>query len=194
MGSATAATYEWLCEEFSDDTGETWLCAGFVRDLSPREALRRIHVTPGSLSESGQGVAAYAADGGTVLIEYGRPRTVYDKTHLLSVGTAAAAVYVNINDEGFTYCVDSRRITTFSLYAYSLREGADPDRLRADVQDLGMDIDGDQLGFPDDPVAGALALAERATGVRLTAARFARPALIGSTDHIYPMAADALRS
>ncbi|MBG0814196.1 DUF6461 domain-containing protein [Planomonospora sp. ID82291] len=194
MGSATAATYEWLCAEFTDGADETWLCAGFVRDLSPREALRRIHVTPGSLGESGQGVAAYAAGGGTVLIEYGSPRTVYDKAHLLSAGTTAAAVYVNINNDGFTYCVDGRRITTFSLYAYSLRKGFDPDRLQADVEDLGMDIDGDQLGFSDDPVSSALALAERATGVRLSAARFTGPALIGSTDHIYLMAADALGS
>lgn len=49
-----------------------------------------------------------------------------------------------------------------------------------------MDIDGDQLGFPDDSVSSALALAERATGVHLSSARFASPALIGSTDHIYP--------
>ncbi|GGL34345.1 DUF6461 domain-containing protein [Planomonospora parontospora] len=194
MGSATATTYEWLCEEFTDGTDETWLCAGFVRDLSPREALRRIHVAPGSLSDSGQGVAAYAASGGTVLIEYGWARTVYDKTRLLSAGTAAASVYMNIKNDGFTYCVDSRRITTFSLYAYSLRKGADPDRLHPDAEDLGMDIDGDQFGFPDDPVSSALALAERATGVHLSPARFARPALIGSTDHIYPMAADALGS
>ncbi|GII05788.1 DUF6461 domain-containing protein [Planobispora takensis] len=194
MGGATAATYEWLCEEFSDDTDETWLCAGFVRDLSPREALQRIRVTPGSLSESGQGVAAYAASGGTVLIEYGWARTVYDKTHLLSVGTVAAAVYMNIKNDGFTYCVDGRKITMFSLYAYSLREGADPDRLQADVEDLGMDTGGDQLDFPDDPVSSALALAERATGVHLSSARFAGPALIGSTDHIYPVASDALSS
>ncbi|GGQ30260.1 hypothetical protein [Streptosporangium pseudovulgare] len=49
-----------------------------------------------------------------------------------------------------------------------------------------MDIDGDGLGFPEDPVSSALALAERATGVHLSSARFARPALIGSTDHIHP--------
>ncbi|WP_084962917.1 DUF6461 domain-containing protein [Thermoactinospora rubra] len=183
MDGATAATYEWLRGEFSD-AEETWLCAGFVRDLSPREALRRIHVTPGSLSESGQGVAAYAADGGTVLIEYGWARTVYDKARLLSVGTVAASVYVNIKNDGFTYCVDGRQITTFSLYAYSLREGADPDRLQSDVEDLGMDIDGNQLGFPDDPVSSALALAERATGVHLSSAHLASPALIGSTDHL----------
>ncbi|MGW7478663.1 DUF6461 domain-containing protein [Nonomuraea muscovyensis] len=186
MGGATAATYAWLCEEFTDGTDETWLCAGFVRDLSPREALRRIHVTPGSPSESGQGIAAYAADGGAVLIEYGLAESVYVKAPLLSTGTAVASVYMNIKNDGFTYCVDGRQITRFSLYAYSLRKGSDPDRLQADVEDLGLDVDGNQLGFPDDPVSSALALAERATGVHLPSARFASPALIGSTDHIYP--------
>lgn len=194
MSSVTAATYEWLCEEFTDGADETWLCAGFVRELPPQEALRRIHVTPGSLSGSGQGVAAYAAGGGTVLIEYGWARTVYDRTQLLSAGTSAAAMYVNINNDGFTYCVDGRQITTFSLYAYSLRKGVDPDRLQTDVEDLGMDIDGDQLDFPDDPVSSTLALAARATGVHLPSSRFARPALMGSTDHLYPSAADALGS
>ncbi|MEV0197093.1 DUF6461 domain-containing protein [Nonomuraea sp. NPDC050691] len=148
--------------------------------------MRRIRVTPGSPSESGQGIAAYTADGGTVLIEYGWARTVYDKAHLLSTGTAVAAVYMNIKNDGFTYCVDGQLITRFSLYAYSLRKGGDPDRLQTDVEDLGMDIDGDQPDFPDDPVSSALALAERATGVHLPSARFASPALIGSTDHIYP--------
>ncbi len=57
MSDATAA--------FTDGVGQTWVCVGFVRDLAPQEALHRIGATPG--------VAAYAADGGTVLTEYGWP-------------------------------------------------------------------------------------------------------------------------
>ncbi|MEU6744204.1 DUF6461 domain-containing protein [Streptosporangium sandarakinum] len=186
MSSATAAAYKWLCEEFSDGLGEIWLFAGFVRDLSPEHALQRIGVIPGPLGESGFGVAAYAADGGTVLIEYGWAGIIYDRDMELSEGTAAAVVRATINNRDFTYSVDGRLITTFGLYSYRFREGADPDRLQADVEDLGMDIDGDRPGCPDDPVSSALALAERATGVHLSSARFARPALIGSTDHIHP--------
>ncbi|MGW0066527.1 DUF6461 domain-containing protein [Streptosporangium sandarakinum] len=186
MSSTTAAAYKWLCREFSDDLGEIWLFAGFVRDLSPEHALQRIGVIPGSLGESGFGVAAYAADGGTALIEYGWAGIIYDHDMELSEGTAAAVVRATINNRDFTCSVDGRLITTFSLCSYRFREGADPDRLQADVEDLGMDIDGDRLGFPDDPVSSALALAERATGVHLSSARFARPALIGSTDHIHP--------
>ncbi|MEU4541667.1 DUF6461 domain-containing protein [Streptosporangium sp. NPDC023825] len=186
MSSATAAAYEWLCQEFSDGVGEIWLFAGFVRDLSPEKALQRIGVIPGPLGESGFGVAAYAADGGTALIEYGWAGIIYNCDMELSEGTAAAAVRATINNRDFTHSVDGRLITTFSLYSYRFREGADPDRLQADVEDLGMDINGDQPDFLDDPVSSALALAERATGVHLSPACFARPALIGSTDHLHP--------
>jgi hypothetical protein len=184
MSGATAATYEWLCEEFTDDAEETWLCVCFVQGLSPQEAMRRIGVAAGPLGESGFGVAAYEADGGTVLVEHGWARTVYDKARLLSAGTAAATVYTNIKSDGFTYCIDSQRITAFSPYCYSLRRGSDPDRLQADVEALGMDIGGDQPEFPDDPIPSALALAERATGVHLSPARYAGPALIGPTDQL----------
>ena len=186
MSSATAAAYKWLCQEFSDGVGEIWLFAGFVRDLSPEQALQRIGVTLGPLEDSGFGVAAYAADGGTALIEYGWAGIIYNRNTPLSEGTTAAAVRATINNRDFTYSVGGRLITTFSLYSYRFREGGDPDRLQEDVEDLGMHINGDELDFPDDPVSSALALAERATGVHLSPARFARPALIGSTDHLHP--------
>ncbi|MEU8377626.1 hypothetical protein [Streptosporangium sp. NPDC048865] len=38
-GGATAATYEWLYREFTDDEESTWLYAGFVQGVSPGEAL-----------------------------------------------------------------------------------------------------------------------------------------------------------
>ncbi|WP_406673980.1 hypothetical protein WBK31_38075 [Nonomuraea sp. N2-4H] len=78
-GKATAAAYEWLYQEFTDDVGDTWLCACFVRDSPPEEALRRIDVVAGSpLEGEGFGVAAYRTDGGTVLIEYGWGGVVYN--------------------------------------------------------------------------------------------------------------------
>lgn len=184
MSGAMAASYGWLREEFTDDMGETWLSAGFVRDVSPGEALRRMGVTPCSVAElSVCGVAAYAADGGTFLVESGWMRAIHDQAPLLSAGTAAAAVFMTMKNDGFTYCVDGRSITTFGLYAYSRRRGSDPDRLQADVETLGMDIAGEQPEITD-PVSSALALAERATGVHLSPARYAGPALIGSTDHL----------
>ncbi|MBG0819625.1 hypothetical protein HS048_02510 [Planomonospora sp. ID91781] len=185
MSGATAATYEWLYREFTYGVDETWLYATFVQGLSPQEALRRIGVAPGPLEDSGFGVAAYAARGGTVLIECGWAGIIYDMAGRLSAGTSAAAVIATVKREDFAYCVDGRLVTTFDLYSYSLREGSDPDRLHAEVENLGLN-DGDPLEFPDDPISRALALAERATGVHLSAARYGGPALIGSTDHLEP--------
>ncbi|GAA3309954.1 hypothetical protein GCM10020219_014630 [Nonomuraea dietziae] len=181
-----AATYEWLYQEFTDGVGETWLCVSFVQDMSPEEALRRIGVIPGSpLVGDGFGVAACRTRGGTVLIEDGWAGIVYDKSDLLSEGSSAAAVQVTINRADFAFYEGGRLITTFGLYGYRYREGTDPDRLAADVVELGMVIDGDEPGF-DEPTSAALALAERATGVHLPRAGYGRTALVGSTEHLYP--------
>ncbi|MGV9325559.1 DUF6461 domain-containing protein [Streptosporangium sandarakinum] len=186
MGDVTAATYEWLYREFTDDADATWLYACFIRDLSPEVALQRIGVTPGPLGESGFGVAAYKGGGGAVLIECGWAGIIHDRADLLSVDTVAASVFATTENDGFTYCVDGHLITTFDLYSYPDRSGSDPDRLQADVEALGMNVDGELPEFPSDVVCRALALAERTTGVHLSPARYADPALIGSTDHLDP--------
>ncbi|MFI6795274.1 DUF6461 domain-containing protein [Streptosporangium canum] len=164
----------------------TWLYATFVRDLSPQDALRRIGVTPGPLGGSGFGVAAYAADGGTALIECGWAGIIYNRADLLSAGGVAAAVFATIKNDGFAYCLDGQLVTTFDLYSYPYRRGADPDRLQAAVKALGMDIDGELPDFPHDIIPRALALAERATGVHLSPTCYAGSALIGPTDHLDP--------
>ncbi|MED7929157.1 DUF6461 domain-containing protein [Nonomuraea sp. LP-02] len=187
MVKATAATYEWLHQEFTDDVGDTWLCVCFVQDVPPDEALRRIDVVPGSpLGGEGFGVAAYRAKGGTVLVEYGWGAIVHDSAGLLSEGSAAAAVCATIKGADFAFHQNGDLITTFSLYSYRYREGAEPDRLEADVTDLGLHVGGGEPGFVDDPTAAALALAERATGVRFSPAAYARTALVGSTEHLHP--------
>ncbi|YCK33862.1 DUF6461 domain-containing protein [Actinomadura sp. ATCC 39365] len=186
-GKATAAAYEWLYQEFTDGVGDTWLCACFVQDVPPDEALRRINVVAGSpLEGEGFGVAAYRARGGTVLIEYGWGAIVYDSARLLSEGSAAAAVRVTIKGADFKFHENGDLVTTFSLYSYCHREGTEPDRLEADVTDLGLHVGGDEAGFVDNPTAAALALADRATGVRFSSAAYTRTALIGSTEHLYP--------
>ncbi|MEV4567282.1 hypothetical protein AB0K12_26255 [Nonomuraea sp. NPDC049419] len=179
MGKAAAGTYEWLYQEFTDDVGETWLCACFVQRVSPDEALRRIGVVPGSpLEGEGFGVAAYRAEGGTVLIEYGWGAVVYHRAGVLSKGSVAAAVNVTIEGADFTFHRDGNLITTFSLYS-----GGESDCLEGDVTDLGLHVGGDAT---DDPTSAALALSERATGVHFSPAAYARTALIGSTEHLFP--------
>ncbi|MFI6814484.1 DUF6461 domain-containing protein [Nonomuraea sp. NPDC050328] len=184
MSSATAAPYEWLYQEFTTDT--TWLCVSFVRDLSPEAALQRISVTPGTLDDSGFGIGAYAARGGTALIEYGWGGIVYYRSDLLSGGTTSAAVFANINNDDFAYYVDGQLITTFGLHSYGYRRGASPDQFQSDLGDLGMRLDDEEPYFVDNPVSSALALAERVSGVHLPRAHYARDALIGAVGHLDP--------
>ncbi|WP_162641232.1 DUF6461 domain-containing protein [Streptosporangium sp. 'caverna'] len=181
MGGATAADYAWLSERWTDGVGTTVLCINFVRDLSPADALRRIKVTPGTLGEFS--VAAYATQGGTVLADTGwTTKYVSNVAEPLSLSTAVATVFADVENSDFTFRLNERLITTFGLYSYRYREGDDPDRLLADVRDLGLYDDGD--GYSEDPIASALALVSRATGVHLSRAHYARPALTGSTDHL----------
>ncbi|MEU4331312.1 DUF6461 domain-containing protein [Nonomuraea dietziae] len=186
MVKANAATYEWLYQEFTDGTDETWLCACFVRDVAPNEALRRIDVVPGSpLIGEGFGVAALPAKGGTVLIEYGWGGVVYSRAGLLSAGSTAAAVRVTSEDKEFAFHENGALTTAFELYFYSGRQGAEPDRLESDVADLALHVDLDAPGYVGNPTP-ALALAERVTGVHLSPAAYKRTALVGSTEHLDP--------
>ncbi|NJP92024.1 hypothetical protein HCN51_21600 [Nonomuraea sp. FMUSA5-5] len=141
--------------------------------------MRRIKVTPGTSGKFS--VAAYAAQGGTVLADTGwGTRYVTNVAEPLSLGTAVATVFANVEDSEFSFWANERLITTFGLYGYRYREGDDPDRFLADARDLNLCGD----GYCENRVAGALALASRATGVHLSRAHYARPALTGSTDHL----------
>ncbi|WP_433248680.1 DUF6461 domain-containing protein [Streptosporangium sp. CA-135522] len=134
VSGAVAADYAWLEEESTDGGGEIGLCLTFVRALPPDEVFRRIGAVPGGAGESV--VAAYAARGGTVL-EYGWAGMLHHELGSLATGTAVATVFFDIKHDDFTYVVDGRWISSFSPYAYSLREGVVPDPLLADVRELG---------------------------------------------------------
>ncbi|GAA2901551.1 hypothetical protein GCM10020220_108620 [Nonomuraea rubra] len=67
MDSASPMSYAWFVEEYRRDSD--LIGVTFVRGLSPEGALRRIGATPGDISRE-VGIAAYAADGGAVLIDY----------------------------------------------------------------------------------------------------------------------------
>ncbi|MGI5491479.1 DUF6461 domain-containing protein [Microtetraspora malaysiensis] len=174
---ATAADYAWLRDRWTDGVRTATLCINFVADLSPGEALRRFGVAPGASGE--YTIAAYEATGGTVLAETGWATRYSRQYDPLSARTKAATVQVDIKGAQFTYEVNDRLITTFSLYSYRFREGDDPDQLLDDVRELGLfDASGDL-------VPSALALASRATGVDLSRNQYTRPSLTGSTDHLY---------
>ncbi|MET9248107.1 DUF6461 domain-containing protein [Nonomuraea sp. NPDC003709] len=178
MSDATVEEYAWLYQEFTDDAGDTWLCISFVQSLLPREVLRRIDVVPGTIGEFG--VEAYAADGGTVLIDYGWGTSLDAAPELLSSGTTVATVFANIKSDNFSLLVDGDLIIKFGLYGYSYRHGEVPEHLLPHLQELGLDRD----GLTENPVPRALAFASRATGVRFSRRHFAQDALTGASDHL----------
>ncbi len=178
MSGAAAGEYEWLYQEFTDGVGDTWLCAGFVQGLPPREVLHRIDVVPGTVGDFG--VEAYAADGGTVLIDYGWGTSGGPAPGLLSSGTTMATVFATIKSNDFRLLIDGDLITEFGLYGYSYRYGEAPGHLLPDLHELGFDRD----DFTENAVPAALALASRATGVRFSRRDYARDALTGASDHL----------
>ncbi|TKK80800.1 hypothetical protein FDA94_35225 [Herbidospora galbida] len=159
MRKATARSYTWLYRDSTDDAGDTWLEVAFVRGLSPDDALAR-------LSPEKELYAA-PAEGGTVVFFGGLSGHPRDLTARLSAGTTAALVEVTVDSDRFGYYEDGRLVTAFSLFSYDLREGLDPDRFGAEVEDLRLHLTGESVDFPTDYAARALALADRATGVRL---------------------------
>ncbi|WP_405140731.1 DUF6461 domain-containing protein [Sphaerisporangium sp. NBC_01403] len=211
MSGATAADYAWL-GDYDGYSGDSGFCVTFVHDLSPEEAFRRIGVTPAERAGDPFGpsldrpIAACAAIGGTVLVETGGyAGTLAEVTRRLSEGTVTAAVHRGL-DPQFVYAADGQLVTGFEPDAPYLRWGRHPDRLLAHMRELGMPTGEDELhdqqdddgrndghdesdestdAGADDPVIAAVALAERATGVRVTAAHLARPALVGSAAHLY---------
>ncbi|MFI6502871.1 DUF6461 domain-containing protein [Nonomuraea typhae] len=170
--------YAWLEDEFRDGAGDTWLCVTFVQRLRPEEALGRIGVVPASMGEFG--VAAYGADGGTVLADYGWGTTLTETQARLSRGTTTALVYFTIKSDDFALFADGEQIIRFSPYAYTHRYGEAPQHLIAHLKELGLDRD----DRTENPVPKALALASRATGVRFTRAHFGRVPLGGPSDHL----------
>jgi hypothetical protein len=174
---AVAADYAWFvreCEEHSDG-----FCATFVRGLSPEEAFRRIGAIPDDISGD-WGIEARAASGGTVLIDYGYAML----SELISRGTTAATVFTNGSlDEDFVYSVDGVVVTKFEPHSPDWRRGSDPDRLLAQMREVGILLDEEATG--DLRITRALALAERVTGVRLSPAHYALPVVVGSVDHLY---------
>ncbi|GAA3826456.1 hypothetical protein GCM10022226_53980 [Sphaerisporangium flaviroseum] len=195
MSGATAADYAWFEEEFGDSLCVSGFCLTFVRDVSPEEALHRIGVTAEQAKDvhkipAEHLVTAYAVIGGTVLLEEeGYAGTLVEVTRRLSAGTIMAAVYHDGNlDRQFLYSADGHLITGFAPDGPGARWGGDPDRLVVQMRQLGMPTAGslrDDDHERADPLLTALALAERATGVRLTRDHLTGPALMGSAEHLY---------
>ncbi|WP_214412286.1 DUF6461 domain-containing protein [Sphaerisporangium fuscum] len=197
MSGATAADYAWFDEKYGESLCVTGFCLLFVRQVSPEEAFRRVGVTAEPVEPSGWSLqehplAAYPAVGGSVLLEAGgRMGTLVEVTRRLSAGTVMATVFLGVDDQRqFLYAADGRLVTGFETDGPDSRWGDAPDRLADQMREIGIPVDekdvDDRLDDEEfDPVLAAMALAERATGVRVTAAHLGRPALVGSARHLY---------
>ncbi|GII78584.1 hypothetical protein Sru01_35660 [Sphaerisporangium rufum] len=176
MSDATASDYAWFTETYRGSLCVSGFCLTLVRDLSPAEVLARI----GGTGAGDPPLHAYAAAGGAALLEpAGHAGTLAETTRLLSRGTATATVALDAAGAlSFLYAVDGRLVTGLADGG-TTRFGAAPDRLRHQLREIC------RAGDPPAPVPAALALAERAAGVRLAPGHLCGPALTGSAGHLY---------
>jgi len=167
-GDRRAATdvYAWW-------SGSAWapaaFCFTFIADLTPEEVLRRLGLTEDPEQEGFGTVELGRAPGGSIMVECGAAGIFRDVVHALSQGTSIASVERNVNHYShFVHAVDGRVVDRLDPMFAHWSDSTDPDRLKRDLEELGMlwDFDPEAEVFPP-YVEGALALAERRTGVRL---------------------------
>ncbi|GAB3899896.1 DUF6461 domain-containing protein [Microbispora bryophytorum] len=144
-------------------------CFTFIADLTPEKVLRRLGLTEDPEQEGFGTVEVGRAPGGSIMVECGRAGILRDVVHALSQGTSIASVERNVNHYShFVHAVDGRVVDRLDPMFAQWSDSTDPERLKRDLEELGMlwDFDPDSEVFPP-YVEGALALAERRTGVRL---------------------------
>lgn len=144
-------------------------CFTFIADLTPEEVLCRLGLTEDPEQEGFATVEVGRAPGGSIMVECGGAGILRDVVHALSQGTSIASVERNVNHYShFVHAVDGRVVDRLDPMFAHWSDSTDPERLKRDLEELGMlwDFDPDSEVFPP-YVEGALALAERRTGVRL---------------------------
>ncbi|MFC7307786.1 DUF6461 domain-containing protein [Streptomyces monticola] len=185
--AATAADYRWLKERFSG-LAEAY-CLSLVRDRTPDELLSHIGATPYIHVKGVEELLepAYDAwdehDGEQLFVAVARlgdwTLMVEPNGYLgafgevlgpLSRGTTAVSHFRNVNalDHFHWYEDGELRLHFEPLFAFE-RDGSTPDALTDVMRDVGFDLsDGDERDYSLHTEA-VFALAERLTGVRLTA-------------------------
>ncbi|WP_162641231.1 DUF6461 domain-containing protein [Streptosporangium sp. 'caverna'] len=145
-------------------------CFTFIADLAPEEVLRRLGLTEDPEQQGFATIEVGRAAGGSIMAEWdGHAGILRDVVHTLSQGTSIASVSRNVNHHShFVHAVDGHIIARLDpMYAH-WSDSTSPERLKEDLEELGMiwDFDPEREVFPP-YIEGALALAERHTGVRL---------------------------
>jgi Family of unknown function (DUF6461) len=176
---ATAADYAW----FSDHWLRQHFCITLIRERDEAEVLRRFggehsqprRLTVAQVSELSEPLPARYLQlvlvtrrgGWTVAVEDNgfegwRPEVL----RALSHGTQAVSVFHNGIEGYFSHAVDGEVLVQFELLFPHRRWGSQPDLLLAQMRAVGLDPDWDEPP-PGELVTGALALAERVTGIHL---------------------------
>ncbi len=184
--NATAADYRWLGDH-CPDLVEAY-CATLVRAVSPEEAIGRLRARAdgrvrgiGALveaaarawKESGGDrhfLGLCAVDGWTLMMEpNGYLGSLGEAAVPLSRGTELVAHFRNVNAvDHFSRYVDGELRLHFEPLFPHERDGADPDGAVALMREVGFDLRDDSADV-EATTEAAFALAERLTGVRLTA-------------------------
>ncbi|MEU4508696.1 DUF6461 domain-containing protein [Nonomuraea wenchangensis] len=164
--TATTDDYGWLSRS---SWGPAAFCITFIAGLAPEQVLHRLRLTEDPEQEGPATVEVGCAPGGSIMVEDGRAGILREVVHTLSRGTSIASVERNVNYHShFVHAVDGHVVERLvPMYAH-WGDSTDPERLKRDLEELGMlwDFDPDPDAFPP-YIEGALALAERRTGVRL---------------------------
>ncbi|MFF5111477.1 DUF6461 domain-containing protein [Streptosporangium sp. NPDC000509] len=144
-------------------------CFTFIADLAPEEVLRRLGLTEDPEQEGFATIEVGRAPGGSIMVEAGNAGILRDVVRALSQGTSIVSVERNVNHHShFVHAVDGHIVERLVPMFAHWGDSTDPERLKQDLEELGMlwDFDPDPEVFPP-YIEGALALAERRTGVRL---------------------------
>ncbi|WP_182908887.1 DUF6461 domain-containing protein [Microbispora sp. H13382] len=163
---ATTDVYAWWSQS---GWSRAAFCLTFIADLTPEEVLSRLGLTEDPGQEGFATIEVGRAPGGSIMAECGHAGILGDVVHALSQGTSIASVERNVNHHShFVHAVDGHVVTRLVPMFAHWSDSTDPERLKQDLEELGMlwDFDPDPEAFPP-YIEGALALAERRTGVRL---------------------------
>ncbi|MGV9777522.1 DUF6461 domain-containing protein [Streptosporangium sp. NPDC003464] len=176
-GKASTDDYAWWGQS-------PWpeFCFTFAAGLAPEEVLHRLQLTEDHEQEGFAAIEVGHADGGSIMVEWaGHAGTLSDVVRDLSTGTSIASITRNVNYHSrFVHAIDGQTVASLDPMFPHWAGGAEPERLRQDLEELGMIPEfgpDDEDGFFPHYIEAALALAERRTGVRLEPRHLQRGAL-----------------
>jgi hypothetical protein len=189
MMAATAADYAWFDADPESYLGDPY-CLTLVRQVTPAEFMARIGARPQAPRTGWEalwdpsmeamsadpmllfiGATTVPGEGGdwVMSVELGGYLGITEEIILgLSEGTRLVSHYSNNGPDHFFWAEDRDLRLEFNPVEPAYREGSTPDALVEVMREVGFDLSRDGDNF-ETSGAAAFALAERLTGVRVTA-------------------------